>query len=82
MKSAILSHSMAVIILGYFAYSSQSLAGIYKRICLDSLNSNEHKNSLFPLTKSDDFFKYLDIFFIFYSILLFFFLIFCQLIND
>ena len=53
MKSTILSHSVEVITLVFFAYSNQILAGIFKRICLDSLSpNNEHKNSLFPLTKS------------------------------
>ena len=48
MKSAILSHSMEVITLVFFAYSNQILAGIFKRIYLDSLNpNNEYKTSLF-----------------------------------
>ena len=37
MKSAILSHYMAMITLVFFAYSNQILAGIFKRICLKSL---------------------------------------------
>ena len=56
----------------FFTYSNQILAGIFKRICLDSLNpNNEHKNSLFPLAKS--------------KICLIssqFFFKFCQLMND
>ena len=56
MKLAILSHSMGVIILVFFNYKYQFLAGIFKRICLDSLNfNNEYKNSLFPLTKNNCF---------------------------
>ena len=54
MKSIILSHSMEVVALDFFAYNYQILAGIFKRICLDSLNhNNEHKNNIFPLTKSN-----------------------------
>ena len=64
MKSSILSHSMEVIItLVFFAYSNQILAGIFKRICLESLNSSsENKNSLFLLTKSNYFINILTIF--------------------
>ena len=75
MKAAILSHSMEVITLVFFVYSDHISARIFHRICLDSLNpKNEHKNSLFPLTKS--------------KCLFFFFLIswqifkLCQLVND
>ena len=50
MKSAILSHSMKVITLVFFAENNQILVGIFKRICSDSLNTNnEHKNGLFSL---------------------------------
>ena len=66
MKSAILSHSMEVKILVFFAYSTLILAWISKRICLDSLNpNNEHKNSLFPLTKSNCFLNIWTIFQVF-----------------
>ena len=48
MKSAILSHSMQVITLIFFAYGNQSFAGIFKTISLDSLNPNsDHKISIF-----------------------------------
>ena len=54
MKFAILSHSIELITLVFFANSNCILVGIFQRICLDSLNpTNEHKNSLFPLTKSN-----------------------------
>ena len=56
MKSAILPHLMEVITLIFFAYNNQILAGMFKRICLDSINpNNELKNSVFPLTKSNCF---------------------------
>ena len=62
MKSAILSHSMEMITLGFFAYSNQSLAE-FNRMCLDSINpNNEYKNSLFPLTKSNSFLNILAFF--------------------
>ena len=52
----ILTDSVEVITLVFFTYSNQILAGIFKRICLDSLNpNNERKKSLFPLTKSNCF---------------------------
>ena len=43
MISAILSHSIEEITFVFFAYTKQILAEIFKRICLDSFNSNnEH----------------------------------------
>ena len=72
MKSAILSHSMEMITLDFFAYSNQSLAEIFNRMCLDSINpNNEYKNSLFPLTKSNSFLNILTFLFKF-----------CLLIKD
>ena len=63
MKSAISSHSMEVITLVFFAHRNKVLGGIFKRMCLDSLNLyNEHKNSLFPLTESNCFLDILTIF--------------------
>ena len=54
MKSAILSYLMKVITLVFFACCNQILAGILKRICLDSLNlNNDHNDGLFPLNKSN-----------------------------
>ena len=62
MKSSILSHSLKVIIFVFIA-SNQILDGLFKRICVDSLNpNNEHMNSLFPLTKSNCFLNILTIF--------------------
>ena len=86
MKSAILSHSMKVITLVLFAENNQILVGIFKRICSDSLNTNnEHKNSLFPLRPNKNLCMFSvtcqkkigrvgrDFFFFFFFLLFFFF---------
>ena len=63
MKSTILFYSMEMITLVFFAYSIHILAGIFIRICLDSLNPNNgHTNSLFSFTKSNCFLNILTIF--------------------
>ena len=62
LKSYKIHHSVSFSGGDNLAYSNQILAGIFKRTCLDSLNSNnEHKNSLFPLTKSNCFLNILRI---------------------
>ena len=54
MKSANLYHSTEATTLVLFACINQMLAGIFKRICLDSLTpNNEHKSSLFLINKSN-----------------------------
>ena len=46
MKSAILSPLVGVIILVFFAYSNQILAGIFKRVYFDSLNPNNEQSQV------------------------------------
>ena len=48
MESATLSHSMEAMTLVFFAYNNRILAGIFKRIYLDSLNPNNEQEQLIP----------------------------------